>query len=92
MKLLKKYNITEAEWDAFFTMQEGRCAVCQVDLVTVKACVDHNHVTGEVRGLLCNTCNQGLGYFSDDPDRLLMAAAYLVGRTNEPIAEEVKPS
>jgi hypothetical protein len=89
--MLRKYGITEAEWDALFTMQEGRCVICAVDLATVKACVDHDHVTGEVRGLLCNVCNQGLGYFGDDPDRLLAAAAYLVGRVNEPSGEGVKP-
>lgn len=78
VKLRNKYGITPADWDALHDAQLGRCAICLATLAEVaKVCVDHDHETGEVRGLLCNGCNRGLGYFKDDPDRLKRAAEYL---------------
>lgn len=78
LKLLNKYGISEAVWDAMYDLQGGRCAICQADFALVtKVCVDHDHTTGRVRGLLCNVCNQGLGYFADDVARLARAMEYL---------------
>lgn len=54
--------------------QGGGCAICVVKDATH---VDHDHVTGKVRALLCATCNTGLGMFSDNPDILSNAAGYL---------------
>jgi hypothetical protein len=39
--------------------------------------IDHDHVTGQVRGLLCNNCNRGIGYFGDDPQVMTAAARYV---------------
>lgn len=57
--------------------QEGVCYICKREPNGRKFCVDHNHKTGEVRGLLCYRCNYGLTWYSDDPERLAMAAFYV---------------
>lgn len=74
-----KYGITIEQYDAMMAAQDGRCAICGV-LPTRHLCVDHDHETGEVRGLLCEPCNFALGHMADDVDRLLAAAAYLLAR------------
>lgn len=76
---LRKYNITKEQFDAMFAAQSGLCAICGDDLLNGRygVCVDHNHVTGKVRGLLCHPCNRGLGQFRDRLDLLANAAEYL---------------
>lgn len=61
-----------------FERQGGKCAICLKLLL--KPVLDHCHVTMEVRGLLCNSCNVGLGQFQDDPKLLLDAVRYLNNR------------
>jgi hypothetical protein len=85
--LLGRYGITQADYDAMFARQGGRCAICGSDsnFVTIKRldgkpanfAVDHDHDTGKVRGLLCHGCNQGLGKFKDSVELLRLAVAYL---------------
>ncbi len=57
------------------------CVICgtEGDLV-----VDHDHVTGAVRGMLCNHCNRGLGHFRDDPQLLEFARMYLFASNDAP--------
>lgn len=69
-----KYGISELEWNAMFAQQDGRCAICRKDR---KLHTDHDHNTGEVRGLLCQGCNLGLGHFEDDEVSLSNAIQYL---------------
>jgi len=57
------------------------CVICGASGTLV---VDHNHVTGEVRGMLCNHCNRGLGHFRDDPDLLEFARMYLLASKSSP--------
>lgn len=80
------HRLTVAEYEQKFVSQGGNCAICnQPGTTTAKALsVDHNHATGETRGLLCNSCNLGLGKFKDSPDFLLAAAAYLKAHSNVP--------
>lgn len=59
--------------------QGGRCAICpkKVSLDGKALSVDHCHTSGKIRGLLCSECNRGIGYFTDNPELLEAAAAYL---------------
>lgn len=60
------------------SVQEGKCSICGEELKnSFNSHVDHNHMTGEVREILCSGCNAGLGNFDEDPDRLVRAASYL---------------
>ena len=77
-KLRHKYGITVSDRALMLDRQGGVCAICGVDAPGgVGWCVDHNHGTGEIRGILCSLCNAGLGAFRDNPDILDAAAAYL---------------
>ena len=74
----KTYGITLADYDEIIEQQGGRCAICFSFPYAGRAlCVDHDHVTGAVRGLLCDACNRGIGFFQDEPELLRVAIAYL---------------
>jgi len=67
--------MTLDEFHAMFESQGERCKICGV--VTLKLHIDHSHKTGKIRGLLCKSCNMGLGDFKDDATTLRAAAAYV---------------
>jgi hypothetical protein len=73
--LLAGYGLTPEAFADLLAIQDGRCAICRGPMV--KPCVDHDHETGLVRGILCDPCNRGLGCFADDRERLQRALAYL---------------
>jgi hypothetical protein len=78
LRLKKSYGISRQEYDAFLARQNNGCAICdQVHSETKRLCVDHCHATGKVRGLLCNSCNLGLGKLGDTIEAIERAAAYL---------------
>jgi hypothetical protein len=74
-RVTEKYGISGAEFDALVEKQQGCCAICDEEASPL--CVDHDHVTKEVRGLLCSSCNKGIGFLRDNPARLWRAAEYL---------------
>jgi hypothetical protein len=71
------YGLTTLQFDAMTLKQGGKCAICQRGPTHKSLCVDHNHKTGKVRGLLCHRCNLALGAFDDDPAVLLRVISYL---------------
>ena len=64
--LKKNYGITIKQYDILFAKQNGVCAIChKPEGVSKYLCVDHNHNSGKVRGLLCRKCNLALGHIDD---------------------------
>jgi hypothetical protein len=78
---LKRYNLTPDEYQVLLVKQNGVCAICRRPPWGKRnvLMVDHDHETGKVRGLLCSTCNVGLGALHDDAELLRVAIAYLEG-------------
>ncbi len=81
--LRRSYGITIEEYNALFELQQGRCAICgrpEPDKMRGRIrrlAVDHCHVTGHVRGLLCAMCNRGIGCLQNNPDILRKAICYI---------------
>lgn len=77
--LNRKYNITSSEYDIILKAQKNCCAICgkHISKLKIRLCVDHDHNTGEIRGLLCGNCNKGLGFFDDSVALLVKATKYL---------------
>lgn len=75
-----KYGITELNYLAIHSAQEGKCAICGSPFCGKSPRIDHDHATGIVRGLLCHNCNAGIGLFKDRPELLRSAASYLSAR------------
>lgn len=59
------------------SQQKGKCAICCKEKGIHGLVVDHDHKSGKVRGLLCNSCNKALGFFQDDIEILTNAINYL---------------
>ena len=75
------YGLTPEQYENMILEQEFKCAICGIHETAIKGkrrlCIDHNHVTGKVRGLLCPHCNLMLGTAKDDPNILREGAKYL---------------
>lgn len=81
--LRRRYGITLKQYEQLLVDQNGGCKLCGSKVgrqgTQMRLCVDHDHKTGRVRGLLCGGCNGALGQFGDDEAGLLRALSYLRG-------------
>lgn len=76
------HGISLAEYQKMAALQSHCCAICKTPATECthgRLCVDHDHVTGKMRGLLCIACNSGIGYFKDSLTLLVSAGCYLEG-------------
>ncbi len=81
-RILKKYSLSIEEYEELKTKQQGKCLICNEERILV---LDHNHKTGIIRGMLCDSCNRGLGYFRDNPEILMNAIKYLLDKDNKEV-------
>ena len=86
-RLKNVFGITPEQYDFILARQKGRCGICgrlPHEAGARRLAVDHSHETDAVRGLLCFSCNTGLGNFKDDPLLTNAATCYLManGRNN----------
>lgn len=77
-RLKREYGITMAEYEALVQKQDGLCAICRFPpREGHRLAVDHDHETGQIRGLLCDRCNLVLGMLESSPGALQRATEYL---------------
>lgn len=81
--LFQNYRMSVKEYAVLYKLHKGLCSICGIEGTDVGAKegilhIDHSHTTGAIRGLLCRSCNLGLGFFEDNTARLENAIGYLV--------------
>lgn len=77
--LRRKYGLTLEQWDQKFLEQGSVCAICSSKEPRGKHWhTDHNHVTGQIRSILCGWCNTAIGKFQESPEILNIAETYLL--------------
>lgn len=85
-QLKRKYGIDAEEFYGWWVVFKGRCGICNKELHMPTltrgqgpsaAVIDHDHITGKVRGLLCNSCNKGIGLLKDSPELLKSALEWV---------------
>jgi len=76
-KRCARRGITPEQLFDRYERQEECCAICKDEITIIDSAIDHNHKTGEFRGVLCKQCNRALGMFKDDPEVIANAVEYL---------------
>lgn len=82
---LKQYGLTRQAYETLLTRQQNACAGCGTSFAKVRVCIDHDHGTGKVRGLLCDACNTGLGMCKESAATLYQLSAYLELDRSKPV-------
>jgi hypothetical protein len=87
-----RYKISPIQYFKILLRQDFCCPICKLEFDFLgsnravkgvrRACVDHDHLTGEVRGILCSSCNHGMGFFFDSADWINSATNYLKEYSN----------
>jgi len=81
---LRRRGATQDMYNAMYEAQKGCCALCNEPEEKFSwLCIDHDHETGKIRGLLCPNCNRGLGLLKDNANLLQKAAEYITA--NKPL-------
>ena len=81
-RIKNTYGVTQEEVETMMQKQSNSCLICGRDFGEIQRCIDHDHDTGKVRGLLCHRCNLGLA-FLEDLTWMAFATQYLKGINNE---------
>ncbi len=85
LKRLRTYRLLPADFARMYLFQDKACAICQQKAGAEDLVIDHDHKSGKVRGLLCGTCNTGIGMLKDRPDWARRAVGYLLRSPSERI-------
>lgn len=85
-----KYKLSLDDFNGMYLRQNGCCAICQKPFGANKPCVDHDHETLKVRGLLCRPCNTSIGCLGESEEILLNALRYL-GYDNFTMDSDIQP-
>lgn len=79
--LLKTYGLTYKEKELMIANQNYKCLSCGSDLKKISPKnihIDHDHISGKIRGILCNTCNMCLGLLEENPDKIKLLMEYAI--------------
>ena len=85
-RIKNRYNLSIEKFDEMIKKQNNKCAICNQPEFKIRygkiqsLAIDHDHLTGKIRGLLCNNCNRAIGLMHDSIETLKNAVAYLEQR------------
>ena len=89
LRLKQKLGIEPEDYDLIYINQDGRCGICGIHQSKLprKLAVDHDHGTGQVRGLLCQKCNSAIGLLKEDPILITRVLTYLINAQDKKVQE-----